>query len=175
MADDKIYTPEVLEPENPLEDVINVFGNDNESVYSSSSNNKEVKSTNTKVDRQFPETIVARETVSQSLDTLNRRILGNFTFGEVGALQVGSYKPGESGDIRITPNGITARNVNGENTFSIDGTTGDATFKGTIQADTVISGQVIVGNNSWIIDGDSTNPSIILYNSGTPALFMGIA
>jgi hypothetical protein len=118
----------------------------------------------TRVDLQFPTRRIAVETISQSINTKTKRILGEYEFGEVGALAIGKYVNGVSGDVRITPNGITARNLNGTTTFSIDGTSGDAVFAGTIQAGSVIADVVTVGDNSVIIDG--ANKRIVI-NDGT--------
>jgi len=77
---------------------------------------------------------VAKEVASIALNTQARQILGGFTFTQTGSLAVGNYVSGASGDIRISPNGIVGRNSSGVSTFTIDGTTGDATFMGTITA-----------------------------------------
>jgi len=101
---------------------------------------KTVASPSTRVDKQFPVKNIARETLSESINTRTKRILGNYTFGALGAISIGSYENGVSGDIRITPDGLTARNINGVTTFFIDGVTGDATFLGTISAGSVVVG-----------------------------------
>ena len=94
-------------------------------------------------EKSFPKRVIARETISSSLNTLSRKILGAFEFVQQGALQIGKYLSGVSGDIRLTPDGITARNKDGDTTFAIDGATGDATFLGTIQAGSVIADSVL--------------------------------
>jgi len=70
--------------------------------------------------------------VNGKLDTSAKTILDAFTFGVSGALQIGTYVNGVSGDTRISPNGILARNASGVNTFAIDGTTGALTLLGSI-------------------------------------------
>jgi hypothetical protein len=90
----------------------------------------------------FPVKPVAVETMGSSFNTKSRKILGDFSFGVLGAITVGEYVYGESGEVKISPNGIIATNVNGDTTFALDGTTGDATFKGTIQAGAFISEQL---------------------------------
>lgn len=115
-------------------------------------------------DRPRSQKLIAYDVVNNVLNTQNRNILGNFSFGRVGAISIGEYVNGESGEIKISPNGIVGKNVNGEITFSIDGTTGNATFKGTIQAGTVIAGATQVGDESVVLDG--TNGRIIV-NDGT--------
>lgn len=76
--------------------------------------------------------IITSAALSSKLDTAAGTILGQFALQGSGALQIGTYTNGSSGDIRITPNGITARNSSGATTFSLDGTTGAAVFKGDI-------------------------------------------
>ena len=90
----------------------------------------------------MPQVPTANDTIGHSINTKTNKILGSYSFGKVGSLQIGSYESGTSGDIRITPNGITARNSSGTNTFAIDGTTGNASFFGTIQAGSIVAGYV---------------------------------
>lgn len=88
----------------------------------------------TQVDQKFPQAIVSKETISQSLDTETKRIKGSYAFESLGAIKIGEFNQGVSGEVDISPNGITAKNVNGDTTFALDGTTGDATFRGIVQA-----------------------------------------
>src|SRR3990167_10241317 len=118
----------------------------------------------------FPKKRIATELIGQTLNTRSRKILGEFEFTPSGALQIGDYKNGVSGDLRISPNGLTARDIAGLTTFAIDGTTGDAVFKGEVQAGSVVTGLVRVGNDTWIIDGDSDFPRIVLYTNGVPSI-----
>ena len=74
--------------------------------------------------------IISSAALSNKLDTAAGTILGQFALTGSGALQIGTFSSGASGDIRITPNGITARNSSGTTTFSLDGTTGNAVFAG---------------------------------------------
>jgi hypothetical protein len=90
----------------------------------------------------MPQVPVSNDTIGHSINTKTNKILGSYSFGKVGSLQVGNYVNGTSGDIRITPDGITARNSSGTNTFVIDGTTGDAEFYGTIKAGSLVVGYV---------------------------------
>jgi hypothetical protein len=125
-------------------------------------------------DRTPPIQLIAVHTIGESLDTHAKAIKGPFTFDQMGSIKVGKYENGVSGEVDISPNGITAQNVNGDQTFALDGTTGDATFAGTIQAGTVVSGQVVVGDNSVVIDG--TTRSIIFYDAnGIPVIIIGNA
>ena len=89
--------------------------------------------------------VIANETISSSLDTLSKRILATFNFAKSGALQIGEYINGVSGDIKISPLGFLARNRRGETTVGIDGETGNAVFKGTVKAGSLISGSLILG------------------------------
>lgn len=130
----------------------------------------------TEVNKTFPENRIAYTVISETLNTQERKILAEYSFGKSGAIQIGEYKAGESGEIKISPNGIVAKNSSGLTTFSLDGTTGNATFRGTIQADSLISGVVNVGNPSGnagvFIDGatqriivhDGTHPRIVIGN-----------
>lgn len=132
---DKIYYPEVIEtyalPET-------IAPTDNASGGSSSSG-KDAISLPTQEAEPFPQTKVAREVLSQSLNTKSKKILGDFSFGDVGAISIGVYQAGVSGDIKITPSGIVARNSSGDTTIAIDGDTGDATFSGTVEASAIVA------------------------------------
>lgn len=111
---------------------------------------------------QFPRVPVSRETIGQNLDTKSRKILGQFQFGSLGAIQVGTYEFGVSGEVKISPDGFVAKNVNGETTVAIDGTTGDATFRGTLQAGSIVSGNVTVSGLGAFIVNDGTYNVIIM-------------
>lgn len=84
--------------------------------------------------------------IDNALDTSAKNILGEFTFGVSGALQIGEYEAGVSGDIKISPSGILGRNSSNETTFSIDGTTGNATFGGTLVAASGTFGTITSGS-----------------------------
>lgn len=163
---DKIYYPEVIEtyalPET-------VAPTDNASGGSSGGQTNLTPSTN--VDKSFPEKDVARETIGSALNTKTKKILGDFSFGQVGAISIGVYENGVSGDIRITPNGITARNINGTTTFSIDGSDGSAVFLGTITAGAIISGAVVVGDSTIILDG--ANKRIVVNDGSDDRIVIG--
>lgn len=104
---------------------------------------------------------LASDVINASLDTQKRRILADYGFSESGAIQIGKYVSGSSGDIRISPNGLVGRNTAGTTTFSIDGTTGNATFLGTISAGSVVTGYLIVGGAIADVNAGSTtiNPA----------------
>jgi hypothetical protein len=168
---DKIYIPESIEQQP--------FPTTGESVVvAEPSTASTTKATDTvytpkeEPQRKNPEKVVAVETISASLDTQGRRILGAYEFGVLGAIQVGTYVAGISGDLKISPDGIVARNKSGVTTFSLDGTTGDATFKGSISAGSVIVGAVDVGGSNIQIDG--ANNRIMIYDdAGTPRIILG--
>ena len=138
MTDEKVYTPEVIKDAPfPMEGVAE-FG-------SPQSANKDIYHPTEIPDTAFPEMKTANELLSASLNTKSRKILGEFQFTRYGAIQVGTYETGKSGDIRISPTGIVARNLSGETTFALDGDTGDATFQGIVRASTFISSNIITG------------------------------
>tara|TARA_Y100000310_G_C20630674_1_gene788467 strand:- start:610 stop:1122 length:513 start_codon:yes stop_codon:yes gene_type:complete len=105
-------------------------------------------------EKSFPKKRTAVELIGQALNTRSRKILKEFELTQSGGFQVGDFKQGISGDLRITPNGLTARDTAGVTTFAIDGLDGSAIFKGTVQAGSLIAGVVTVGDNRIIIDGD---------------------
>lgn len=133
----KVYYPQTIEEQPFIGPIQPVNGK---------SNTKEVYYQPVVSEQPIPRPTVASNVVSSSLDTQSRRILGTFSFTSSGSLQVGKYKSGVSGDVRISPNGIVGRNSSGVTTFSIDGTTGNATFLGTITAGSVISATIAATN-----------------------------
>lgn len=114
------------------------------------------------VERSFPTQTIANTVIADSLNTQSRRILSDFSFGEYGSLAVGKYDEGVSGDIKISPAGIVARNKTGATTFTIDATTGDATFKGTLAANTIIASSRVYITERGIIVNDGTYDRIII-------------
>lgn len=121
--------------------------------------------------QSFPGKRVATELLGQALNTKSRKILAEFEFTEMGALQIGKYVSGVSGDLRFSPNGITTRNLSGLTTFAIDGTTGNVVFLGSIQSGSLITGEVVVGDNSVIIHGENRN--IIINDRDTDRVLLG--
>ena len=115
---------------------------------------------------------VAVELLSQALNTRTKRILQEFELELSGGFKIGNYKDGETGDVRITPNGITSRNNAGITTMTLDGTTGDAIFAGKIQSGSVITETLQVGNNSIVLSG--TDRRMTFYAAdGTPQIVIG--
>jgi hypothetical protein len=156
MTDD-IFEPEVI-TDNP-------FPAEGSSIVSNEVSGSKSDSPSTIKEGGFPATKkIAYELLSSSLNTKSKKILGKFEFTESGAIQIGKYTVGVNGDIRITPTGITARDKSGITTFNLDADTGDANFTGTIQAGTIISGVIMVGDNNVIIDGENQR---IIVNDGT--------
>jgi len=169
MADDKVLYPETIE-DNPLPN--EATGGNYKTSQSTRGGSYSAQKTK---DQSLPTRRIAVELLSSALNTRTKRILGEFEFTPSGAIQVGKYVSGVSGDLRISPNGIAARDESGVYTFAIDAQTGSAVFKGTVQAGTLIGGEVIVGNNTWVIDGDPDKPRIILYNNNIPEILIGDA
>lgn len=123
-------------------------------------------------EKNFPTRKIAVELIGSALNTKSKKILQEFEFTPSGAIQVGDYKKGVSGDLRLSPAGLVARNKAGLETIAIDGDTGDAVFKGTLQTGAVISGLVVVGDNSIVIDGE--NKRQVWYDEdGIPVIVIG--
>ena len=164
---EKVYYPETIEDSPfPGQEGVAVFSVNQPSsggIYKPAEINEQV----------IPAKRVAVELIGASLNTKSRKILAEFQFTEMGAIQVGKYQTGVSGDLRISPNGITARNSSGLTTFTIDGDTGDAVFAGTVQAGTLISGAVAVGDGDILIDGDTKR--MIFYVNDIPSIVIGNA
>lgn len=117
-------------------------------------------------DTTIPQPVIASDLTSSTLDTSTKQILDTFNFGQVGAIQIGVYQATISGMIKISPNGIVGISKDtGSSSFTLDGTTGNATFRGTVTAGSLISGTIVVGgsgNASGIIQiKDSSGNTII--------------
>jgi len=145
MADEKVYTPSTI-ADQPLPQ------EGTEIPASVVSGGAGVYSPATIPPKPMPTRRVAVELISVALNTKSRKILAEFQFTEHGAIQIGKYTNGVSGDIRITPNGITARDKAGLTTFALDGDTGDATFKGTVQA-----GDFVIADETGLISLNNFN------------------
>jgi len=135
MKDVKVYKPKTIK-DSP-------FPQESEAGLETSKEKGVTYGPSTIKDQPFPTPVTASNLVSSALNTKSKKILGEFSFAFKGAFQVGKYKEGVSGDLRISPDGITARNLSGETTFALDGTTGDAIFSGTVVASTIIGGDII--------------------------------
>ena len=156
--ENKVYYPETI-LSTPIPDTTT------EETSASGVSSSAIVSSPVSVAVKFPPRKVARELLSSALNTRSKKILADFSFGVLGAISIGEYEFGVSGDVRITPNGIVARNVNGDTTFSLDGTTGDAVFAGTVQAGSILSGDIDI--TGTLIINDGTNDIILIgYQSG---------
>ena len=122
----------------------------------------------TSKDKTFPKKRTAVELLSTALNTKSRKILEEFELQQSGGLKIGDFKSGISGDLRLTPNGITARDIAGLTTFAIDGTTGDAVFAGQVRA-----GSSIVADTILMEEASNGNGRIVFYNNGIPAILIG--
>lgn len=107
----------------------------------------------------FPRQIIASQVISASLNTQSRRILGGFSFAKSGAIRIGNYVNGVSGDVSLSPNGIVARNSSGAATITVDGTTGSVTILGTLAAGSVVTGYLQVGSAAGDVNSGSTTIS----------------
>lgn len=128
MTDDKTYYPETITdaplPGHELIGADSTLGKGTKDTYTQS----------TIPDQTMPSTKIAQELLSNSLNTRSQKIMGVYQFTDTGAIRIGKFVLGESGEILISPDGITAKNKNGDITLAIDADTGDAIYKGILQA-----------------------------------------
>lgn len=164
MAEVKVYTPEVIEDKPfPISGDQPVIESN-----SSSTEKKQVFAPKETQEQAFPLKMVAKELFSTAINTISKKILKTFEFAKSGALQIGEYIHGIAGEIKISPDGIVAKNKDGNTTFAIDGTTGDAIFSGDIRASTfstdyfnvdskgnVIARSIKFTNTDYAIQADS--------------------
>ena len=156
---DKNYEPEIIQ-ENDFP------GEVSQTISQTQTGTGDNYSPGTDKEKTFPTKRTAVELLSTALNTRSRKILEKFDLVQSGGIQIGDFKEGISGDVRITPNGLTGRNIAGLATFALD-TDGNLTLVGELRSGSTITGQVVVGNNGVIIDvDDNGNPSIIV-NDGT--------
>ncbi len=159
--DEKVYTPEVIE-ESP-------FPGDVSSIIQPNQSNSADNYTPTVTkDNKFNKKTSAVELLSTALNTRSKKILQEFQLEQSGGIKVGDFQEGLSGDIRITPNGLTARNIAGITTIAIDGDTGDAIFAGQIRAGSTIVADTIVNE-----EASNGNGRTVYYNDGIPAIVIG--
>lgn len=158
--DDKVYGNQVIdEAPFPTQDTV--------VTAKSETNPTGTYTQSTSKEKVIPKKRSAVELLSSALNTRSKKVLQEFELTQSGGFQIGDFKEGLSGDVRITPNGLTARDIAGLTTFVLDALTGDAFFRGTIQSGSLITGEVIVGNNRLIITVDSTGQPQIILNDGT--------
>lgn len=132
----KIYEPNEIE-DTPIEQVESETGNtDSTSDTTGVTNPPSIPS-------YVPKTVLASDIVNESLDTQMRKIKSDYGFTETGSIQIGKYVALVSGQILISPDGIVAISKDdGLPSITIDGQTGNATFKGTIAAGSIVVGYV---------------------------------
>lgn len=160
---DQVYTPQTIQDTPFPSEVAQPSSNP------SNSGGGEIYTPQTIPEKSLPRKIYAHETISQALNTKSQKIIKEFSFTKYGALQIGEYSPNVSGDIRISQDGFVARNKGGETTVGIDGDTGDAVFKGTLKA-----GTVIAGDDKVILEEVDGNGRIVLYdNNNVPSIVIG--
>jgi hypothetical protein len=168
MTEDKVYTPtEIKDVAFPILDL---------STQSSSNPSGGVLTPTVTTDTPLPIKKIASEVIGQALNTSARKILGEFEFTPSGAIRIGQYLSGSTGEVNISPAGIVAKNVNGDVTFSLDGTTGDATFKGTLTSGSIITGATQTGQVTLnpgadiiLVSGNSTSAELIFEKESNPA------
>lgn len=153
--DEKVYTTEVI-TETPFPTDQTQVTQQADSLPSGTYSTTVVK------ERPLPKPRVAAELIGQALNTRSKKVLQEFDLESSGGFKVGNFEEGVSGDLRITPNGLTARDQSGITTFAIDGTTGDAVFKGTIQAGSLIADSIVTG---LLEVGYPDDGQIIVYDS----------
>lgn len=149
---DGVYTPQEIVDQAITQD-IEASGSDTTTKSYSTTQYTPV----TEVDKKYPVKVIARELLSQTLDTISKKIRATYTFSKLGAIKAGEYVAGVSGEVALSPDGITAINKNGETTVSIDGTTGDAAFMGEIKGGSFSSsGDITVGGTAGYVVNDGT-------------------
>lgn len=167
MDDLKVYSPQVIE-DNPFpQSGVQPFA-----VVASQPSAGGIYSPARIEEQVYPTKRIATELLSNVLNTKSQKILKEIQFTKSGALQIGEYANGVTGDVRISPDGIVGRNKSGVNTFTLDGDTGDATFAGTVQTGAVVAGQMVVGDSAIQIDG--VNKRMLFYDAnGIPIIVIG--
>lgn len=126
MSQDKVYKPEVLD-----NNWSTIFGQANGSVASGSAT---VLTPGTFEVAPLPNQVVANEVISSHLNTVRKKVLGEFKFAELGAFFIGT----EGGaSVRMSQAGLFGTNAAGATSFSIDAETGDAYFNGELGATSI--------------------------------------
>jgi len=169
MEDVKVYHQEVVE-DTPFPQEAEVS---TAVLQESSGNSKDGKtySQSTIQDQSFPTKKIATELLSTMINTSSRKVLGEFQFTQMGAFQIGDYKDGESGDVRISRNGLVARNKLGSNTVVID-SDGNGYFAGELQTGSIITGLLLLGDGSIVHDGPNRR-TVYFADDGLAAIVIG--
>lgn len=158
---EKVYTAtEIDDQPFPQEQV--------EDLSTSQATSNKTYSSETIKDTPIPMKRIAVELLSAAMNTKSKKILQEFQFTEHGAIQIGKYENGISGDTRISANGIVMRNKAGITTIAQDGDTGDAYFAGQIRA-----GSTIVSNSIITEEASSGNGRTVYLIDGIPAIVIG--
>ena len=149
---DKVYEPELI-VENP-------FPGEDSTIPITQTQSPGVFTATTTKPTFVPKKKAALELLSTALNTRSKKILQEFEFTPSGALQIGTFEEGISGDLRLSANGILGRDLAGLTTFAIDATTGEAIFRGQVRAaDFVVSderGLISLNNfDSGYVDNDN--------------------
>jgi hypothetical protein len=156
MAEDKI---KIYEP-NEIEDISIYPVVDETGSTDSTSDSTGVESPSTLPPTSMPNYILASDLINASLDTQMRKIKSDYGFTETGSIQIGKYAATVSGQILISPDGIVAISKDdGLPSITIDGQTGNATFKGTILAGSVVTGYLTVGGAAADVNANATGIS----------------
>lgn len=96
-----------------------------------------------------------------AISTATGTILGAFTFGASGAIQIGTYQAGVTGDIRISPTGILGRDKDNNMTFSINAMTGVAVVSGLVVGTNVGIGTAQTAANVTTIVGNTVTTGFV--------------
>lgn len=167
MAEEKVYTPEVIEETPfPTETAELIGVRDTSPSRDGVYNQPQVKTSTVRAQR------IATQLIGTALNTRSKKILQEFELQDSGGLRIGNYQEGETGEVLITPNGITAKDIAGLVSLAIDALTGSAVFRGSIQAGSLITGAVAVGDSNILIDG-ATRRMIFYDEDGVPAILIG--
>jgi hypothetical protein len=161
---DKVYENEV-QPDNP-------FPNGVVESLSETSGNSDIVTPTTTTEKKFPTRKIATELISSALNTKSKKILQEFELTQSGAIRIGNFKEGISGEVLITAEGIVTKDKAGLVTIALYGADGSGVFKGSIQAGSIITGIVDVGDNSIVIDGEAKR--MVFYDdNGIPQIVIG--
>ncbi len=147
MSDEKVYVPEVI-VENPYPSGAEV----SPTTQTSQGGTADILAPTNTTDKVFPIKRRAVELLSNALNTRSRKILQEFELAQSGGIQIGNFQEGITGDLRLTPNGMTGRDIAGNTTFDIDSLTGDAVFKGEVLAGSFLA--VDEEGNYVTVDGE---------------------
>lgn len=137
---EKVYTPvEVADNPFPQSEPVSTATTQGGSATTGNYQSPQTSS------NSFPKKLIAHETISSVFNTVSKKVLQAFELVQSGGFQIGKYEDGVSGDMRITPNGLVARDMSGNTTIAVDADTGDVTIKGTLQSGSVISDSIVTG------------------------------